>query len=105
MSITDIIRGDDHLTNSFRQLEIFKFMNYKPNFSHMSLIHNEKNEKLSKRDNVLSIEDYKQKGFLKESLINYMLRMDGPLEIRKLFLLMTRLKILLWKKYLNPQQR
>ena len=41
----------------------------------MSLIHNEKNEKLSKRDNVLSIEDYKQKGFLKESLINYMLRM------------------------------
>ena len=41
----------------------------------MSLIHNEKNEKLSKRDNVLSIENYKQKGFLKESLINYMLRM------------------------------
>ncbi|MBD22396.1 MAG: glutamate--tRNA ligase [Alphaproteobacteria bacterium] len=75
MLITDIIRGDDHLTNSFRQLEIFKFLNYKPNFSHMSLIHNEKNEKLSKRDNVLSIDDYKRKGFLKESLINYMLRM------------------------------
>ena len=45
MSITDIIRGDDHLTNSFRQLEIFKFMNYKPIFSHMSLIHNEKKMK------------------------------------------------------------
>ena len=75
MAISDIIRGDDHLTNSFRQLRIFNFLNYKPNFSHMSLIHNEKNEKLSKRDNVLSIEDYKQKGFLKESLINYMLRM------------------------------
>ena len=41
----------------------------------MSLIHNENSQKLSKRDNVLSIEDYKQRGFLKESFINYMLRM------------------------------
>ena len=75
MAVTDIIRGDDHLTNSFRQLQVFKFLNYFPRFSHMSLIHNEKNEKLSKRDNVLSIDDYRQNGFLKESLINYMLRM------------------------------
>ena len=41
----------------------------------MSLIHNQKNQKLSKRDNIVSINDYKKKGFLKESLINYMLRM------------------------------
>ena len=75
MSITDILRGDDHLTNSFRQLEIFKYLNYKPTFSHMSLIHNQENQKLSKRDNIVSINDYKKKGFLKESLINYMLRM------------------------------
>ena len=75
MAVTDIIRGDDHLTNSFRQLQVFKFLSYHPRFSHMSLIHNEKNEKLSKRDNVLSIDDYRQNGFLKESLINYMLRM------------------------------
>ena len=75
MEVTDIIRGDDHLTNSFRQLQVFKFLSYFPRFSHMSLIHNEKNEKLSKRDNVLSIDDYRQNGFLKESLINYMLRM------------------------------
>ncbi len=75
MSITDILRGDDHLTNSFRQLEIFKYLNYKPTFSHMSLIHNQKNQKLSKRDNIVSMNDYKNRGFLKESLINYMLRM------------------------------
>ena len=75
MSITDILRGDDHLTNSFRQLEIFRYLNYRPKLSHMSLIHNEKNQKLSKRDNIISISDYKKKGFLKESLINYMLRM------------------------------
>ena len=75
MSITDILRGDDHLTNSFRQLEIFKYLNYQPIFSHMSLIHNQRNQKLSKRDDIISINDYKKKGFLKESLINYMLRM------------------------------
>ena len=75
MSVTDIIRGNDHMTNTLRQLQIFKFLKYFPNFSHMSLIHNENSQKLSKRDNVLSIEDYKQRGFLKESLINYMLRM------------------------------
>ena len=68
MAVTDIIRGDDHLTNSFGQLQVFKFLSYYPRFSHMSLIHNEKNEKLSKRDNVLSIDDYRQNGFLKESL-------------------------------------
>jgi len=75
MSITDILRGDDHLTNSFRQLKIFKYLNYQPIFSHMSLIHNQRNQKLSKRDDIISINDYKKKGFLKESLINYMLRM------------------------------
>ena len=105
MKVTDIIRGDDHLTNSFRQLQIFNFLKYKPNFSHISLIHNEKNEKLSKRDNVLSIENYKQNGFLKESLINYMLEWVGLMEIMKLFLLKKQLIILLLIKFLNLQQR
>ena len=75
MSITDIIRGDDHLTNSFRQMVIFKYLDYKPTFSHMPLIHNENNEKLSKRHNALSIEEYKNKGFLPETMINYLLRL------------------------------
>ena len=75
MSISDIIRGDDHLTNSFRQKVIFDFLNYKPNFSHISLIHNESNQKLSKRDNAPSILDYKKRGFLPSSLNNYMLRL------------------------------
>ena len=75
MSITDIIRGDDHLTNSFRQMIIFNYLNYYPTFSHMPLIHNENNEKLSKRHNALSIEDYKNEGFLPEAMINYLLRL------------------------------
>ena len=75
MSITDIIRGDDHLTNSFRQMIIFNYLNYFPTFSHIPLIHNENNEKLSKRHNALSIEDYKNEGFLPEAMINYLLRL------------------------------
>ena len=75
MSITDIIRGDDHLTNSFRQMIIFNYLNYYPTFSHMPLIHNENNEKLSKRHKALSIEDYKNEGFLPETMINYLLRL------------------------------
>ncbi len=75
MSITDIIRGDDHLTNSFRQMIIFKYLDYQPTFSHMPLIHNEKNEKLSKRHNALSIEEYKNKGFLPETMVSYLLRL------------------------------
>ena len=75
MKVTDIIRGDDHLTNSFRQKIIFDFLNYKPKFSHMSLIHNQQNQKLSKRDKATSILEYKQKGYLPEALINYLIRL------------------------------
>ena len=75
MSVSDIIRGDDHLTNSFRQKVIFDFLNYKPNFSHISLIHNERNQKLSKEImQSTSILDYKKR-FLPSSLNNYMLRL------------------------------
>ena len=75
MKITDIIRGDDHLTNSFRQKIIFDFLNYKPNFAHISLIHNKDNQKMSKRDNSTSLIDYKIKGYLPEAIINYLARL------------------------------
>jgi glutamyl-tRNA synthetase len=75
MKVTDIIRGDDHLTNSFRQKIIFDFLNYKPTFSHISLIHNEKNEKMSKRDNSPSILEYRNEGYLSEAINNYLVRL------------------------------
>ena len=75
MKVTDIIRGDDHLTNSFRQKVIFDFLEYKPNFAHISLIHNENNQKLSKRDNAQSILDYKKNGYLSQAINNYLMRL------------------------------
>lgn len=85
MKITDIIRGDDHLTNSFRQKIIFDFLNYKPNFSHISLIHNENNQKMSKRDNSISILDYKKKGYLPEAIINYLIRLGWSQGDKEIF--------------------
>ena len=85
MKITNIIRGDDHLTNSFRQKLIFDFINYNPDFSHMSLIHNENNQKMSKRDKSTSILEYKNKGYLPEAIINYLIRLGWSYGDQKFF--------------------
>ena len=85
MKITDIIRGDDHLTNSFRQKVIFDFLEYKPNFAHISLIHNENNQKLSKRDNAPSILEYKKKGYLSKAINNYLMRLGWSFGEKEIF--------------------
>ncbi len=85
MNVSDIVRGDDHLTNSFRQKIIFDFLDYRPNFAHISLIHNENNQKMSKRDNSVSILQYKADGFLPEALINYMIRLGWSYGDQEIF--------------------
>ena len=85
MKVTDIIRGDDHLTNSFRQKIIFDFLNYKPNFAHISLIHNKDNQKMSKRDSSTSLIDYKIKGYLPEAIINYLARLGWSYGDQEIF--------------------
>ncbi len=85
MKVSDIIRGDDHLTNSFRQKVIFDFLDYKPNFAHISLIHNENNQKLSKRDNAPSILEYKNNGYLPISINNYLVRLGWSFGDKEIF--------------------
>lgn len=76
MNISHIIRGDDHLTNTFRQYFIFRELYKKlPEFAHIPLIHNENGKKLSKRDNVKSILDLKGEGFINKAILNYLLRL------------------------------
>ena len=66
-----IIRGDDHLNNAFRQYYIYKYLNWAlPNYAHIPLIHGEDGSKLSKRHGAVNILDFKNNGYLKESLIN-----------------------------------
>ncbi|MHA1598431.1 MAG: glutamate--tRNA ligase [Alphaproteobacteria bacterium] len=76
MGITHIIRGDDHLTNAFRQFQLYKALGWDvPVFAHMSLIHGADGGKLSKRHGALGVETYRDDGFLPEALRNYLLRL------------------------------
>lgn len=76
MNITHIIRGDDHLTNSFVQYHLYKANDWTiPEFAHIPLIHGADGAKLSKRHGALGAEAYRDLGFLPEALCNYLLRL------------------------------
>ena len=76
MKITDVIRGDDHLTNTFKQLILYDLFEWKkPRYSHIPLIHSKEGNKLSKRHGDLSVQYYKKNMFISEALINYLLRL------------------------------
>ena len=76
MKITDVIRGDDHLTNTFKQLILYNLFDWiPPRYSHIPLIHSKEGSKLSKRQGDLSIKQYREKKFLPDALINYLLRL------------------------------
>ncbi|MBX3457938.1 MAG: glutamate--tRNA ligase [Candidatus Paracaedibacteraceae bacterium] len=76
MNITHIIRGDDHLTNAFRQYHLYKACGWDvPTFAHIPLIHGADGAKLSKRHGALGAENYRDMGFLPEAMCNYLLRL------------------------------
>lgn len=76
MGITHIIRGDDHLTNAFKQIQIYKNMDWSiPEFAHIPLIHGPDGAKLSKRHGAVGVEWYQDEGYLPEALLNYLLRL------------------------------
>ena len=73
MEITHVVRGEDHISNTAKQILIYKALNYKlPIFSHTPLILNSEGKKLSKRDSVTSIDDFKEMGYLPNAIANYM---------------------------------
>jgi len=76
MAITHVIRGDDHLNNTFRQLQIYRALDWKePEFAHLPLIHGPDGAKLSKRHGALGVDAYRDMGYLPEALRNYLLRL------------------------------
>jgi glutamyl-tRNA synthetase len=76
MGITHVIRGDDHLTNTFRQIQIFQAAGWDlPRFAHIPLIHGADGAKLSKRHGAVSVLEFREQGFLPEALCNYLLRL------------------------------
>lgn len=76
MGITHIIRGDDHLSNAFRQRALYDALGWAaPSFAHIPLIHGADGAKLSKRHGALGVEAYREMGYLPEALRNYLLRL------------------------------
>jgi len=76
MEITHVIRGDDHLNNTPRQMNLFSALDRSfPEYAHAPLILGENGKKLSKRQEITSILDYKDKGYLPEAILNYLVRL------------------------------
>ena len=76
MGITHVIRGHDHLTNTFRQVQLYRAIGAEPpRFAHIPLIHGADGAKLSKRHGALSVTEYRELGFLPEAVRNYLLRL------------------------------
>ena len=81
MGCTHIIRGDDHLNNAFRQMQVIEAMQgvedgwERPVYAHVPLIHGNDGAKLSKRHGALGVRDYREMGILPEALFNYLLRL------------------------------
>ena len=76
MGVTQIIRGDDHLTNAGRQTHIYQAMGWTiPAFAHIPLIHGPDGAKLSKRHGALGVDAYRAMGYLPAALRNYLVRL------------------------------
>ena len=73
MQISHVIRGEDHIANTAKQILLYEALDAAvPIFAHSPLILNQDGRKLSKRDGVTSIDDFRKMGFLPEALVNYM---------------------------------
>lgn len=83
--ISHVIRGDDHINNTFKQINVFKALNENiPIYGHVPMILGEDGKRLSKRHGALGVQEYANLGILPEALKNYLLRLGwakGDLEI------------------------
>jgi glutamyl-tRNA synthetase len=76
MGITEVIRGDDHVNNTPRQINIYKALGATvPEFAHLPMILDKEGKKLSKRTSAVSVMDYRAEGFLPHAILNYLVRL------------------------------
>jgi glutamyl-tRNA synthetase len=76
MEITDVIRGDDHLNNTPRQIQLYQALGHKlPHFAHLPMILGPDKTRLSKRHGATSVEAYRLMGYLPEAIVNYLARL------------------------------
>ena len=86
MGITHVIRGDDHINNTPRQINIFEALKADiPNFGHLPMIFGEDSKRMSKRHGAISVLEYKDLGVLPEAFLNYLVRLGWSLGDQELF--------------------
>tara|TARA_Y100001936_G_C16093893_1_gene689586 strand:- start:230 stop:1600 length:1371 start_codon:yes stop_codon:yes gene_type:complete len=94
MNISNIIRGEDHLSNTSKQILIFNSLDKTPpTFTHVSMILGKDKSKLSKRNGSKSIEDFKKEGVLPISIINYLARLGWSHGDQEIFTLDEMIKL------------
>lgn len=87
MKISHVIRGEDHLTNTAKQIQLYKILGWKiPEFIHLPLVMGPDGSPLSKRHGDVSVEKFKEQGFLPESIINALAMLGwGPGDDKEIF--------------------
>ncbi len=86
MNITHVVRGDDHINNTPRQLQIYKALGYEvPKFAHLPMILGSDKARLSKRHGATSVMAYYEMGYLPEALVNYLVRLGWSYGDQEIF--------------------
>jgi len=94
MSISHVIRGDDHINNTFRQINIFKALEEPvPVYGHVPMILGEDGKRMSKRHGAVNVLDYKDMGVLPEALLNYIVRLGWSYGDQEMFELKELIQI------------
>lgn len=76
MGVTQVIRGDDHINNTPRQINLYKALGWEtPQFAHVPMILGDDGSRLSKRHGAVSVMQYRDEGYLPEALLNYLVRL------------------------------
>lgn len=98
MNITHVVRGDDHLTNTPRQVQIFKALDFPvPCFGHLPMILGSDKARLSKRHGATSIMAYKEMGYLPDAMMNYLVRLGWSYGDQELFTRQELIEKFSWK--------
>ena len=86
MNITNVIRGDDHLNNTPRQMQLYNAFGYKsPEFAHLPMILGHDKTRLSKRHGATAVTAYRDMGYLPEALVNYLARLGWSSKDQEVF--------------------
>ena len=94
MNITHVVRGDDHINNTFRQINIFKALEEPvPIYGHVPMILGEDGKRMSKRHGAVNVLDYKDLGVLPEAFLNYIVRLGWSYGDQEMFELKELIQI------------